>query len=248
MAKTMVFGFAGLLLAGTLVSPAGMTTAAFGEETAALRPGNVQLLGLGTMEMVAGALFDEEKKMNPISGHATYTDGTTLDTKMQHDAWHYGGYGEFTLTENLGLQAGVEFRSIGQKVSVGGGSYEERIFGQGVLLEYVHPFAGVVYYLFNQDSLNWAAGIRVGKIMSGKIVPYVSTFDYLGESAPAYSLGGVTAGAGTQLAWVSEWFVMGAAFYVTENFFSTQEKIYPDLDTSFATFSYDLSLYAGVRF
>ena len=213
-----------------------------------LQPGDIQVLVQGTLELMSGQLYDEEKRLNPIQGSAAYVDGSVLDSEMSHEGWQYGFIGEYTITEQFGAQLGLEFRTITQKVSAGGGSYEEQVWGEGTLLSYTHPFLGFSYYALNEGDANLAFTARLGSVMAGKIYPEVSTYDYFAVTPIGYDLTGYTVGLGTSLAFIYDFFVFGASFFVTDNLFKTDQKIYPDLDRSFSTFSYDLSLYCGIRF
>jgi hypothetical protein len=219
-------------------------TAAAGE---CLKPGSIQLLWQGTMELPAGNLYNLEKDLNIIQGSATYDDGTVKQSEMHQEGWQGGVYGEYTLTRDFGAQIGIDFRAITQKVSVGGGSYEERVLAEGTLLRYDHPFLGASYYLANEEYGFAALTARAGGVLNGTLFPVVTDYKYLGLTPQGYALTGYTLGAGLSAAIVYDWAVIGASFFVTDNVFRTSEKIYQNLDASFSTMSYDLQIMVGFK-
>lgn len=231
---------------GLLSLVSGLNIAAYAQP--ALTPGNIQLIMQGTLELPAGDLYAEEKRLNIIAGSATYEDGSVLDATMHQEGWQYGFYGEYTLTDQFGVQLGVDFRGITQKVSAGGGSYEEQIWAEATLLSFTHPFLGFSYYLLNEDEINIALSARLGSVVNGSIYPLATDFTYLGLTPQRYALTGYTAGAGLSLGIISGLWVLGGAFFATDNLLRTPEKIYPNLGQTFSAWSYDLSLYLGLRF
>jgi hypothetical protein len=231
----IIFVFYFLALAGTAAA------------AECLKPGSIQLLWQGTMELPAGNLYNLEKDLNIIQGSAVYDDGTVKQAEMHQEGWQGGVYGEYTLTRDFGAQVGIDFRTITQKVSVGGGSYEERVLAEGTLLRYDHPFLGGSYYLANEEYGFAALTARVGGVLNGTLYPAVTDYIYLGMTPQGYALSGYTLGAGLSAALVYDFAVIGVSFFATDNFFHTSDKIYQNLDASFSTMSYDLQIMVGFK-
>jgi hypothetical protein len=209
--------------------------------------GNVLLLLDGGIDFPSSRLLDQEKNLNQINSTVLYNDGSVQNPQVQHVGYRWGITGEYLLTDDLGVQLGFASRTLQQTVSTGGDGYETKNFAQGTLLSYGNPYLGAAYYLLNQDDANLYAAVR-GGVVTGKIYPLVTTNEYFNQPVQSYDLGGFNASLGLGISYVYEWLVLGFSCYVTEDFFRTSQKVYPDLDQSFTLTSLDLDFSIGYKF
>lgn len=234
----------GLLMAGIVAAMLGAGTAS--AET--LYEGDVQLIFTGGVELPFGQLYDLERDRTTVRRTAEYEDGTVANSEVKHTGLNWGVMGEYTLDEYFGIQAGVDYREVNQKISAGGGNYEEATYATGTLISFVRPYVGASFYLYNENFLNVALTGRAGTIVDGVLRPRITSYHYYNQAPDTATLTGATLGGGVSVSYIVQSFVIGASFFATQNFLHASKKVYDDLPEDFSVLSCDLTGYIGLRF
>ncbi len=210
--------------------------------------GQVLLVPEFSVNFMGGDLLDIEKDANIVYGNAWYEDGTVLSSEMSHFGMAYGGWAEYALSPYFGIQLGLKYQNLEQKVSVGGGNYEEHELAKGNLLNFINPYLGISCFLVNEEEWYMDLTGRLGVITGGKLYPLVTDITYLGGKPVAFDLSGFNAGLGLGATYVEKPLLIGTSVFITQNFMETEKKIYRNLDQNFTLMSVDINVYVGVTF
>lgn len=216
------------------------------DETSYAPPSEQSFLILfeGSVGLLTGKILDIEA--NSFEVGVLYQDGHVETANPSHIHWQYGLNFKWMLSLYLGIQFGIQKQLYVQKLSVGGGDYEEESWG-GDLINCYNPYLGMVFNIISVSDVAWFLGLRMG-YLNGDLAPAVSLFDFVGFSPILFKVKGMNAGIGTGVYGVaSDVFVYGLAFYAYYNSFKTEEQVYYDLDENFSIMSYDLYLQLGFK-
>lgn len=202
----------------------------------------------GIYQYPVSELLDLEKQINPISGWAMYGDGTVKWSEMTHASYMCGGVLEHIGWTNLGVVAGFDYYTLGQKVAVGGGGYEEKVFAEGDLMVLNNPYLGANYYFFNRSKMVYCyLGGRAGAVF-GNLYPVVTVFDYLGGAPQAVGLSGWNLAAGLGLGYLLGVVDLRLSIWYNAKMLHMDERVYTDLGQSFNLGLVEFNGSLGVKF